>query len=104
MQRIISIFIAAIGGGTGGYAAHQFLGRKDDPTLNQQIVIGAPLTVLVGATLLGLLGGRNGPIVAFVTGFVGATLLGTRLNDAIPGVVDARSRVRARLDQDAPAD
>jgi hypothetical protein len=103
MQRIISIFISALGGASGGYTAHQFLSRKDDPDLNQQLVIGAPLTVVVAAGVLGLLAGRRGQVVAFLAGLIGGTLLGTRLDDAIPGVAEARSKAMARLERDTTA-
>ena len=99
MQRIISIFIAALTGATAGYAAHQFLSRKDDPALNHQLVIGAPLTVVVAAGLLGLVSGNRGRVVGFLAGLIGGTLLGTRLDDVIPGVADARRRALGQRDR-----
>lgn len=94
---MISIVVAAVAGSTAGYVSHQVLSRKEDPAANPPLVVGAPVTVMLLATALGSLAGRRGPLIGFVAGLLAATLLGTRLDDAIPGVSDARKRSIERL-------
>ncbi len=99
MNKILAILVGAITGSSGGYVLHQFLSRKDEPDADQQLIVGAPLTIVLGATLIGVAARRRSLLVSFLLGFVAATLLGTRADDAIPGVAEARQRAVAKLNR-----
>lgn len=99
MQRILTVILAAFAGSALGYTAHQFLAMKDEAhaASQQPIVIGAPVATATAATALGLIAGRRGAVVGFVVGLLATTIAGTRLDDMIPGVSDARKKAYSRL-------
>ncbi len=99
MQRLIAIVLTAVAGSSGGYLLHQVLSRKAEPAQNPALVIGAPVSVVLLAAVVGLVTGRRGPALALIAGLLGATFLGTRLDDAIPGVADARETAMEALNQ-----
>lgn len=97
MQRLLTIIVAAVAGSVAGYLSHQVLSRKAEPAQNPPLVVGAPLSVVAAAALLGFVSGKRGVAAALGAGLLGATLLGTRLDDKLPGVAEARRRQTARL-------
>lgn len=105
MRRILSLLGISVAGATAGHALYQL--RPDLATEHgdgdgaAEVVIGAPLSVALIAFVAGLITGRRGRLVAFITGLGTGAAFGTQLDTHLRPVLAAVSEqvdaCRARM-------
>jgi len=101
VTRPLGVLIAALVGASAGSATRQAIqSRKQADADPSDIVIAAPLSIVLLATIAGLLSRRRGWIVAFVGGAVAGTLLGEDADRYMKGAVGKAASIRARVEPD----
>lgn len=98
MKRFLAILFSAAAGATAGYVLRQMVeARRDHRPAEERrpLVVAAPISNTVVAAAVGLLSGSTGPVTAFASGLVTASVAGN-LDDLIPGLGTLR---RDQLDK-----
>ena len=99
MKRFLTILGAAFFGATLGYTVRQLLQKKFTPeeAPPQGLTIGAPVTNLAIATLVGLVSNRR---AACCSGFAISLALGASVDQKLPGIGGLHERA-SRLASEA---
>ncbi len=84
MRRLAAVAASAFLGATVGYVIHQVF-VMDEDRRPPRLIVGAPVSVGLVATLAGLTAGTHDRGVAFVAGVATGAALGVHLDDQIPG-------------------
>lgn len=96
MKRFFGVITAAFFGSTVGYVGHQFMHAQKSPDGKispDALVVGAPVVTAGIATLVGLLFGKRGRFVAFLTGAAIAGTMGDKLDAMVPGLAEAKQKM-----------
>jgi len=87
-RRILFAALAALAGSTAGFVLHQLRERSAEiDSGDVDLYVAAPVSAAGLATIVGVVGGRRGPVFAFIAGAAISFFFGSDLDDRILGVL-----------------
>jgi hypothetical protein len=99
VTRPLGVLVAALIGSAAGSAARQAVSAQRHADTDQSdIVVAAPLSIVLLATIAGLAVRRRGWLVALVGGAIAGSLVGEDADRLVKGAVGKAASMRARSD------
>ncbi len=91
--RLVFSALAGLAGSAAGFALYQI--RTRDEAVDSgvgELHIAAPGATAALAALIGLIGGKRGPILAFIAGAGLSAVLGTKVDESIQALISGQAR------------
>jgi hypothetical protein len=85
--RLVLSALGALAGSTIGFACYQWRIGRGSEDGGGDITIAAPGATAALATLIGLVGGRKGPVLAFVAGAGITAAVGMKVDESLQGLI-----------------
>jgi hypothetical protein len=102
VTRPLGVLVAALIGSAAGSAARQAITAKRNADADpSDVVIAAPLSIVLLATIAGLVARRRGWVVALVGGAIAGSLVGEQADRVVKGVVGKAATMRDRAGSDS---
>ena len=101
VTRPLGVLVAALVGSAAGSGLRQAVDARRNPDADPgEVVIAAPLSVVLLATLAGLMTPRRGWLVALAGGAVAGSLVGEQADRMMKGAVGKAASIRAKAEPD----
>lgn len=101
VTRPLGVLVAALIGASAGSATRQAVQSKKQADADpSDIVIAAPLSIVLLATIAGLLSPRRGWVVALLGGAFAGALFGEDADRYMKGAVGKAASIRGRVEPD----
>jgi len=98
VTRPLGVLVSALVGSAAGSAARQAVDRRSSEEQPDEVVIAAPLSIVLIVTVIGLVVPRKGWLVAMAGGAVAGALIGEEADRYVKGAVGKAASLRARAD------
>ena len=101
VTRPLGVLVSALVGSAAGAAARQAFDARNLPDdVEAEVVIAAPLSIVLLSTVVGLMVPRRGWLVALVGGAAAAAVIGDDADRYVRGAVGKAASMRAGVDGD----